>query len=943
MVRALTLTHTPLGLEHPYEQNLTERFPRFPVAGERITLGVATTPVGGVDSVTASWRVKTTGKEGIAKGVWHKSEADNDYWKIQLPAFDAKSEISYRLSALGSQNKITSETFEFEVFNWEETGDLITYKLGSSSIQLTCAMKNNGLNAQMLIEVVDEHRMRFQVGTGTKDDPAFKTQPALNSISAGVDFHVIQENKDRVLFESTKLKVIVYRSPYHLEVRHLDGEPILVEKEPAKWLAGARGGVYQVQQVFECLDDEAFYGFGERFNAINQRGNVLDTRVYEQYKNQGLHTYLPIPFFISNHGYGIYFDTPRNVIYDLASSDKRRWSFQAELDNSNGLEYELICNRDPKAIIETFANLTSLPVLPPAWVFGPWMSSNEWDNQALVLEQVKQSLELGIPVTVLVIEAWSDEATFYIWNDAQYIPKSSDRHFSYSDFIFPAKGKWPDPKGMTHELHKKGLKVLLWQIPVLRKVDPVHPQNKTDETYMIEKGYCVKDETNQPYRVRPPWFKGGLVLDFINPEATQWWLNKRTYLLDELNIDGFKTDGGEHLWGRDLHFSDGRRGAEIWNLYPNLYAQAYHQILKDKKGDDAITFSRSGFTGAQQFPCHWAGDADSTWEAFRSSILAGLNAGLSGIPFWGWDIAGFSGEVPSAELYLRATAMATFCPIMQYHSEYNDHREPSNDRTPWNIQERTGDKEVIPVYRKYANLRMNLLPYIYSQAKESSMTGFPLMRALPLEFGNDRECENHPYQYLFGDSLLVAPVISEGAQSQKIYIPLGDWYDFWTNRCYSGPLLVNYPTTKDTIPVFVRAGAALPLNLNETYELGNSVGNATDHYKNLALRFYPGHEGVFTSAWFDFVSRQYYRVEWKVLADESIHIELPPIPHDITLIVVHPSCSTILMDDKGILISKDLGELRMSTETTGYRDPERELTYLKLRRKNLSRTIVMEK
>lgn len=253
-------------------------------------------------------------------------------------------------------------------------------------------------------------------------------------------------------------------------------------------------------------------------------------------------------------------------------------------------------------------------------------------------------------------------------------------------------------------------------------------------------------------------------------------------------------------------FADGRTSAQLSNLYPVLYTGAYNRFAKQKRGE-AITFSRAGFTGCQAYPCHWAGDENSTWEAFRSSILAGLSSGASGIPFWGWDLAGFSGEIPSAELYLRATAMACFCPIMQYHSEYNDHRQPSRDRTPWNIHERTGDVDVIPVFRRYAQLRMRLLPYIYEEARKAAETGVPLMRALPIEYPADRQVYDFPYQYHLGDALLVAPIVTEGATRQAVYLPDGEWEDFWTGAQYAGPKLLDYPAPKDVIPVFVRQAA----------------------------------------------------------------------------------------------------------------------------------------
>jgi len=191
----------------------------------------------------------------------------------------------------------------------------------------------------------------------------------------------------------------------------------------------------------------------------------------------------------------------------------------------------------------------------------------------------------------------------------------------------------------------------------------------------------------------------------------------------------------------------------LWNVYPQLYTEAYYQFANAKRHGDALTFSRAGFTGSQRSPAHWAGDENSTWDAFRHSILAGLSAGISGVPFWSWDLGGFGGETPSAELYLREAAMAAFCPIMQYHSEFNQHREPNRDRTPWNIQARTGNEQVIPIFRFFVNVRHNLMPYIWQEAQYAAQTGQPMMRALALW-----ERDASPYAYFLGRDLLVCPL-----------------------------------------------------------------------------------------------------------------------------------------------------------------------------------------
>ncbi|MBK8048751.1 MAG: hypothetical protein IPK16_17480 [Anaerolineales bacterium] len=333
---------------------------------------------------------------------------------------------------------------------------------------------------------------------------------------------------------------------------------------------------------------------------------------------------------------------------------------------------------------------------PPAWVFGPWMSSNEWNNQARVEHEVAMTRQHGIPATVLVIEAWSDEITFYTWNGAQFTPRSGDRAPRLADFTYPAAGPWPDPKRMVDDLHAAGIRLLLWQIPALKQGDEPSAQHDADVAYAIEQGYVIRRKDGSVYRNPAFWFNQAPIPDFTNPAAAAWWLSKRAYLLDEIGVDGFKTDGGEHLQGSDIVAFDGTTGSELVNAYPNLYVGAYYRFARARRNGDAIIFSRAGYAGAGAFPLHWEGDENSSWEAFRRSLIAGLTAGLGGILFWGWDIAGFSQALPTAELYLRATAMAAFCPIMQYHSEYTPPGEPSKDRTPWRVQEHSGDERGDP-------------------------------------------------------------------------------------------------------------------------------------------------------------------------------------------------------------------------------------------------------
>jgi alpha-glucosidase (family GH31 glycosyl hydrolase) len=584
----------------------------------------------------------------------------------------------------------------------------------------------------------------------------------------------------------------------------------------------------RVRLAFEAAPDEAFYGLGERFNALNQRGNTLDIRVFEEYKNQGKRTYMPIPFLVSSKGYGVYIDSARYMRFDLAHTDDSTWIVEADLGADESLRLVWFTGDDPFEIAGHFTQYTGPAVLPPLWSFGLWMSGNEWNSQARVVHEVEQSLIHDIQPSVIVLEAWSDETTFYIWNDAQYTPKLGSSAPRYGDFTFPPDGKWTDPKSMVGWLHENDIRVLLWQIPVFKSIDYPHAQHDADRTYFEQSGFGVRDEDGSMHRVRPFWFRGGYIWDVTNPNAREWWLNKRAYLLDEVGIDGFKTDGGEHMWGASTRFYDGRSGDELWNVYPQLYSEAYYQFANARR--ESMTFSRAGFVGSQRSPAHWAGDENSTWDAFRHSILAGLSAGMSGIPFWGWDLAGFSGEPPTAELFLRSAAMAAFCPIMQYHSEYNAHREPKRDRTPWNMEALTGDDRVIPTFRHFVNVRHNLMPYIWQEAQHSAATGQPMMRALRILDSNASD-----YQYLFGRDLLVCPVVEEGVTTQSIYLPAGKWSDLFTKTQYTGGQTIQMAVPLNTIPVFVREGAQIPVQLGESGVWGRYVPLTKDGNTVLAF------------------------------------------------------------------------------------------------------------
>lgn len=569
-------------------------------------------------------------------------------------------------------------------------------------------------------------------------------------------------------------------------------------------------GVHRVRFALRLANDDRVVGFGERFDRVDQRGHTLDAVVFEQYKSQGRHgrTYLPMPFahVVSPDGtsWGFHVRTSRRTWYDVGAADPTQLVIEAALDGSDTPTLDVgIYEGDPTSVLSAFLDEVGRAEELPSWVFRLWASGNEWNTQDLVMQRMDSHRDLKIPVGAVVIEAWSDEEGITIFRDAQYSVNEDGSAHVAGDFTYPAEGAWPDPKAMIEELHRRGIKVILWQIP-LQKTDPdLTGQVLADAQAMVRERHAVVEADGSAYHNRGWWFPRALMPDLSTQRTRDWWTAKRRYLISDLDIDGFKTDGGEHAWGHDLRYADGRRGDEGNSLFPVHYARTFGDLLRSE-GKAPVTFSRAGFTGSQSHGIFWAGDEDSTWEAFRNSITAGLTAASCGIVYWGWDMAGFSGPVPDAELYLRAAAASAFMPIMQYHSEFNHHQRPLRDRTPWHVAETTGDDRVIPLFKRFADLRERLVGYLEEQARCTISTDQPLMRPLFFDYADDPFAWTDPVQYLLGADLLVSPVTQPGATAWEVYLPAGSWVDVWSGEPIEGGQVVTRPAPIDSVPVFCR-------------------------------------------------------------------------------------------------------------------------------------------
>ncbi|WP_138417501.1 TIM-barrel domain-containing protein [Sinomonas gamaensis] len=737
------IRHRPYGSGHPYTDDTDQRSPIRPIAGQQVRLGVRTSP----DITEVSCEVQEIGPDGHAAASATPAERVATASRGQIIDGGHLASAQARLARASS--------------GWQTT--------------------ISGLDGET------EYRYRFTGLTESGETQStrwFAFRPATWTKSATA---LQVEGRSRVLGDS-------------VEILHSGGSPV------------------RVRFALPLAAAERVTGFGERYDALDHTGRKLDAVVFEQYKSQGQHrrTYLPMPFahVVGGEGWGFHVDTSRRTWFDIAASTPERLIVEADLDETADPEAVLLTVRffdgSPSEVLTQFLDRVGRPKELPEWVFKLWASGNEWNTQAEVMRQMDLHRRTDIPVGVVVIEAWSDESTFTAFRDAQYNPTEDGSPLSLADFTFPAEGAWPDPKGMVDELHDRDVRVVLWQIPLLKMRPHPKGQARFDADAAVREGRVIleqaPDGTLRPYRNRGWWFPLALMPDLTDAEAARWWTEKRRYLVEEVGIDGFKTDGGEHAWGRDLQYLNGRRGDEANNLFPVAYARAYGDLL-ESAGKAPVTFSRAGFTGSQAHGAFWAGDENSSWDAFRWSLYAGLSAGSSGILYWGWDFAGFSGEIPTAELYLRSAEAAAFVPIMQYHSEFNHHRKPSHDRTPWNIQERTGDDRVIPIFRELTHLRERLIPYLAHQARASIEHGTPLMKPLFFDHPSDPGVWERPLQWMLGEDLLVSPVTEEGATQWTTYLPEGEWVDVWSGQRHQGKLEVTTQAPLGRVPVFSRESA----------------------------------------------------------------------------------------------------------------------------------------
>jgi len=583
---------------------------------------------------------------------------------------------------------------------------------------------------------------------------------------------------------------------------------------------------------------EHFYGFGERFDSLDQAGKVVDILTFDNAGNKGGTSYNVAPWFVSTNGYGLNLDSTARSTFDMRAATRARYDISSATPT---LRFHLVTGPKLTDVITAFTGLTGRPPLPPPWAFGVWISSDIWRTGGEVRYAVTKFRERNIPASAFVFDSpWEVAYNDFTFNQTQFGLQQTLENQNFGGFA-----KLAD---MMSFLQREGLKVICWMTPFvnINSIDESVPGQNLGKAKNYDAGaagnFFVRESPGGPPLV-VPWWKGhGSPVDFTLPAAANWLTGQLQTLLTasqvktesgtEPAIGGFKTDDGESGNGTNRYIPDtavyanGFTGREFVNGYCREYLRTIYGLVESA----GLIFARSGFVGTQAFPGCWAGDNEpnfGTENGLPTVIVAGLSAAMSGFSIWGHDVGGYINgnfSISPADLFIRWTQFGCFSPIMQMHRQVN----PANLRQyPWGYaqaSETIDQNEALDNYRFYAALHIRLFPYLFTHAKQSQDTGVPILRPLVLMHQDDPNTFSVDHTFYFGDDLVVAPVIEPNVTQRTVYLPEGTWFDFWTNEQHTGKQNItwNNPAQpaepKSKIPVFVQSGAIVPLVLGDSVE-----------------------------------------------------------------------------------------------------------------------------
>ncbi|HLP04177.1 MAG TPA: TIM-barrel domain-containing protein [Paludibacter sp.] len=537
--------------------------------------------------------------------------------------------------------------------------------------------------------------------------------------------------------------------------RWADNDSSQVKVLPFNFIKKGLNNSREINPVFSLSPNEKIFGCGESFTRLDKRGQKVNLFVTDPQGPETDAMYKPVPFFMSSRGYGMFMHTSAPVTCDFGNTYV---GANKLFMGDETLDLFLFIGQ-PKDILDEYTNITGKAPMPPLWSFGTWMSRITYFSQKDGYDVAGKLRENKIPSDVIHFDTG--------WFETDW---QCDYKFSPSRFSNPQK--------MIDDLKKSGFHISLWQLPYFT------PKNQYFNE-LIDKNLIVRNYKNEmPYE--------DAVLDFSNPSTVKWYQDKLAGLL-KMGVGAIKVDFGEAA-PVDGMYASGRGGWYEHNLYPLRYNKAVAEITKQTTGDNII-WARSAWAGSQRYPLHWGGDAANTDIGMAADLRGGLSFGLSGFPFWSHDIGGFVLSSPE-NLYRR------WLPFGFLTSHSRAHGAPPTE--PWLYNE-----SFVKAFRLSAEMKYKLMPYVYAQAKNCTLTGLPMVRALFIEYPNDPGAWGVDDAYLFGSDIYVAPMI-ENSESREVYLPgETNWIDYQTGKSYPH----GWNTIKQgEIPcvILVREGAVIP-------------------------------------------------------------------------------------------------------------------------------------
>lgn len=555
----------------------------------------------------------------------------------------------------------------------------------------------------------------------------------------------VTETNDKIIYSSDYGTIQINKNPWRIVLKDKagrilsqtaalsDADSTQVKYTPFCFVKRGSDNARRINPVFTLTADEMIFGCGESATGLNKAGQKVNLFVTDPQGPETDQMYKPIPFFMSNRGYGMFMHTSAPVTCDFGATYiglNKMFMGDENLDL-------FVFFGEPKDILDEYTDLVGKPGMPPLWSFGTWMSRITYLSEKEGYDVAANIRKNKYPCDVIHFDTG--------WFDVDW---QCDYKFS--------ENRFQNPQQMLKDLRSQGFHVCLWQLPYFT------PKNRYFSE-LIEKDMYVKNGNGElPYE--------DVVLDFSNPETVKWYQDKLAGLLN-IGVSAIKVDFGEAAPLNGIYAS-GKSGWYEHNLYPVRYDMAVSEITK-KLHNENIMWARAAWAGSQRYPLHWGGDAATTNTGLLGTLRAGLSFGLSGFSFWSHDMGGFVKSTPE-DLYCR------WIPFGFLTSHTRAHGAPPTE--PWLYD----SKRVQDVFRKSAEMKYRLMPYVYAQAKECTEKGLPMLRALFVEFPDDPGAWKVDDEYLFGSQILVAPLLESGMTGRTVYLPEGKWIDYQTEKVYEG-------------------------------------------------------------------------------------------------------------------------------------------------------------